>query len=76
MGRSHKVLPLMLEPRKQHPCRYQARRQRDCFESAQNDYYLANYPLAIEGFKAYLGYYPKSDMADDALSRLARAIPI
>ena len=43
------------------------------FESAQNDYYLANYPLAIEGFKAYLGYYPKSDMADDALFQIGES---
>jgi tol-pal system protein YbgF len=27
---------------------------------------MGQYPLAIQGFQAYLNYYPKNDMADDA----------
>jgi tol-pal system protein YbgF len=27
---------------------------------------MGQYPLAIQGFQAYLNYYPKSDQADDA----------
>ena len=33
---------------------------------ANSDYMMGQYPLAIQGFEAYLKYYPKSDMADDA----------
>jgi tol-pal system protein YbgF len=36
------------------------------WDSAYSDYSMAQYPLAIQGFQAYLNYYPKSDMADDA----------
>jgi tol-pal system protein YbgF len=36
------------------------------YESAYSDYSMGQYPLAIQGFQAYLNYYPKSDMADDA----------
>jgi tol-pal system protein YbgF len=36
------------------------------WDSANSDYSLGNYPLAITGYQAYLSYYPKSDLADDA----------
>ena len=36
------------------------------WEQAFADYSMGQYPLAIQGFQAYLTYYPKSDQADDA----------
>jgi len=36
------------------------------YDSAFSDYALGIYPLAIQGFEAYIKYYPKSDQADDA----------
>jgi tol-pal system protein YbgF len=36
------------------------------FDAANSDYMIGQYPLAIQGFQAFLGYYPKSDQADDA----------
>jgi tol-pal system protein YbgF len=35
-------------------------------DSAWSDYIMGQYPLAIQGFQAYLNYYPKSDQADYA----------
>jgi tol-pal system protein YbgF len=35
-------------------------------ESAYADYSMGQYPLAIQGYEAFLKYYPKSDLADDA----------
>ncbi len=36
------------------------------WDSAFADYSMGQYPLAIQGFQAFLNYYPKSDQADDA----------
>ena len=36
------------------------------WDSAWSDYTIGQYPLAIQGFQAYLNYYPKSDQADYA----------
>jgi tol-pal system protein YbgF len=36
------------------------------WESAYGDYSLGQYPLAVQGFEAFIKYYPKSDQADDA----------
>jgi len=36
------------------------------FQAAYSDYSLGIYPLAIQGFEAYIKNYPKSDQADDA----------
>ena len=36
------------------------------WDSAFSDYGLGVFPLAIQGFEAYMNYYPKSDQADDA----------
>jgi tol-pal system protein YbgF len=36
------------------------------FDAAMSDYMIGQYPLAIQGFQAFLGYYPKNDFADDA----------
>jgi tol-pal system protein YbgF len=36
------------------------------YDSAFSDYGLGLYPLAIQGFEAFIKYYPKSDLADDA----------
>jgi tol-pal system protein YbgF len=36
------------------------------YDSANSDYTMGQYPLAIQGFEAFLKYYPKSDLADDA----------
>jgi tol-pal system protein YbgF len=36
------------------------------FETARNDYFSGNWPLAIDGFEGFIRSFPKSDMADDA----------
>jgi tol-pal system protein YbgF len=36
------------------------------FEAARGDYMMGQYPLSIQGFQAFLNYYPKNDLADDA----------
>jgi tol-pal system protein YbgF len=36
------------------------------FDQAMGNYFAGLYDLAIEGFTAYIRYFPKSDMADDA----------
>jgi tol-pal system protein YbgF len=36
------------------------------WESAYSDFSIGQYPLAVQGFEAFIRYYPKSDQADDA----------
>jgi tol-pal system protein YbgF len=36
------------------------------FEAARGDYQMGQYPLAIQGFQAFLNYYPKNDLANEA----------
>jgi tol-pal system protein YbgF len=36
------------------------------YNAANGDYMMGQYPLAIQGFQAFLNYYPKNDLADDA----------
>jgi tol-pal system protein YbgF len=36
------------------------------YDAADSDYMMGQYPLAIQGFQAFLNYYPKNDRAGDA----------
>ncbi len=36
------------------------------YDAAWADYTMGQYPLAADGFAAFIRYYPRSDMADDA----------
>ena len=43
----------------------------DLYRTAYGDYSAGKYPLALEGFTAFLKTYPDSDLADDAQFYLA-----
>jgi tol-pal system protein YbgF len=43
------------------------------YDAATSDYQMGQYPLAIQGFQSFLNYYPKSDMADDALYQIGES---
>jgi len=36
------------------------------YDQAFADYSMSQFPLAVQGFEAFIKYFPKSDMADDA----------
>ena len=64
--RRHSPL-VRLRRRRPHQCPSTAgQTPQRLYDSANSDYTMGQYPLAIQGFEAFLKYYPKSDLADDA----------
>ena len=43
------------------------------YNEANADYMMGQYGLAIKGFEAFLSYYPKNDMADDAMFNIGQS---
>ena|SRR5438067_104075 len=43
------------------------------YNEANADYMMGQFGLAIKGFEAFLSYYPKNDMADDAMYNIGQS---
>ena len=43
------------------------------YNEANADYMMGQYGLAIKGFEAFLSYYPKNDLADDAMFEIGQS---
>ena len=44
------------------------------YDNAYSDYMAGQYELAIQGFKAFIASFPKSDKADDAQLNIGNAL--